>query len=65
MGVDVPTELPVRIDLEGLADAHAVQWLLDFKWSQAVDRTVFDPNIPPDGASLPVFLSFPLTMHPA
>jgi hypothetical protein len=51
MWVDVETELPVRIEIEGTADAHKVQWLMDFKWSEAVDPAVFEPNIPSDYTS--------------
>jgi len=48
MWVDVQTELPVRIEIEGTADAMAVRWLMEFKWSEAVDPRVFEPNIPSD-----------------
>jgi outer membrane lipoprotein-sorting protein len=48
MWVDVQTELPVRIEIEGKADGMAVQWLMEFKWSAAVDPAVFEPNIPSD-----------------
>jgi hypothetical protein len=48
MWVDVQTQLPVRIELEGTADGKAVQWLMDFKWSEAVDPSVFEPNIAGD-----------------
>lgn len=51
MWVDVETELPVRIEIEGTADTHQVQWLMDFKWSEAVDPSVFEPNIPSDYTS--------------
>jgi len=53
MWVDVETELPVRIEIEGAADGQSVQWLMDFKWSEAVAPAVFEPNIPPDYTSLP------------
>ncbi len=46
--VDVQTELPVRIEIEGTADGAAVQWLMEFKWSEAVSPAVFEPNIPAD-----------------
>jgi len=46
--VDVRTELPVRIEIEGKAGDTAVQWLMEFKWSEAVDPSVFEPNIPSD-----------------
>jgi outer membrane lipoprotein-sorting protein len=46
--VDVQTELPVRIEIEGTADGKRVQWLMEFKWSEAVDPSVFEPNIPGD-----------------
>ncbi len=48
MWVDMETELPVRIEIEGAADGQSVQWLMDFKWAEAVDPSVFEPNIPPD-----------------
>ncbi len=48
MWVDVETELPVRVEIEGTAEGHAVQWLMGFKWSEAVDPAVFEPNIPSD-----------------
>lgn len=51
MWVEVETELPVRIEIEGEAEGHAVQWLMDFKWSEAVDPAVFEPNIPSDYTS--------------
>lgn len=46
--VDVQTELPVRIEIEGTADGAAVQWLMEFKWSEAVPASVFEPNITSD-----------------
>jgi hypothetical protein len=46
--VDVQTELPIQIEIEGTADGAAVQWLMEFKWSEAVDPAAFDPNIPSD-----------------
>ena len=51
MWVDIETELPVSIEIEGTADGHAVQWLMDFKWSEAVDPNLFIPNIGPDYTS--------------
>jgi hypothetical protein len=42
--VDTETELPVRIEIEGLADGKMVQWVMDFKWAEAVDSGLFDPN---------------------
>jgi outer membrane lipoprotein-sorting protein len=48
MWVDVQTQLPVRIEIEGQADAMMVRWLMEFKWSEAVDPAVFEPNIPSD-----------------
>ncbi len=50
--VDVQTELPVRIEIEGAADGAAVRWLMEFKWSEAVPASVFEPNIPRDYTSL-------------
>jgi hypothetical protein len=46
--VDVETELPIRIEIEGTADGAAVRWLMEFKWSEAVDPALFEPNIPSD-----------------
>ena len=46
MWVDVRTELPIRIEIEGTADAQAVRWLMEFKWAEAVDPAAFEPNIP-------------------
>jgi hypothetical protein len=48
MWVDVKTQMPVRIEIEGLAGQRPVQWIMDFKWSAAVDPSVFEPNIGPD-----------------
>jgi len=45
MWVDMETELPVRIEIEGKAGAQTAQWLMDFKWAEAVDPAVFEPNI--------------------
>ncbi|MFZ2146427.1 MAG: hypothetical protein WAV28_04330 [Sedimentisphaerales bacterium] len=44
--VDTETELPVRIEIEGMAGKKMVQWIMDFKWAEAVAPTLFDPNIP-------------------
>jgi outer membrane lipoprotein-sorting protein len=41
--VDTETELPVRIEIEGTADGKMVQWIMDFKWAEAVDSSLFDP----------------------
>ncbi len=46
--VDVQTQLPVRIEIEGTADGKIVRWLMEFKWSEAVPASVFEPNIPSD-----------------
>ncbi len=48
MWVDVQTELPVQIEIEGTADSKTVRWLLEFQWSEAVPASVFEPNIPSD-----------------
>ena len=45
MWVDVKTEMPVRIEIEGLAHQQHVQWIMDFRWDAAVDPAVFVPNI--------------------
>jgi len=46
--VDVQNQLPVQIEIEGTADGAAVRWLMEFKWSEAVPASVFEPNIPSD-----------------
>ena len=46
--VDVKTELPIRIEIEGTASGQPVQWLMEFKWQEAVDPAAFEPNIPGD-----------------
>lgn len=46
--VDVQSELPVRIEIEGTADGAAVRWLMEFKWADAVAPAAFEPNIPDD-----------------
>jgi outer membrane lipoprotein-sorting protein len=46
--VDVQTQLPVRIEIEGTADGKIVHWLMEFKWSEAVPASIFEPNIPSD-----------------
>lgn len=46
--VDVQSQLPVRIEIEGTADEMAVRWQMEFKWSEAVPASVFEPNIPSD-----------------
>jgi hypothetical protein len=48
MWVDVQTELPVRIEIEGTADGKIVHWFMEFRWSEAVPASVFEPNIPSD-----------------
>ena len=51
MWVDVTTELPVRIEIEGTAEGRPVQWLMDFQWSEAVAPALFEPNIPAEYTS--------------
>ncbi len=46
--VDVQTQLPVRIEIEGTADGKTVHWLMEFQWSEAIPASVFEPNIPSD-----------------
>jgi RNA polymerase sigma factor (sigma-70 family) len=41
-------ELPVRIEIVGTAETKAVRWQMDFKWSDAVDPEVFEPDIRDD-----------------
>jgi hypothetical protein len=48
MWVDVQTELPVRIQIEGAAEASSVEWQMDFRWAEDVDPAVFEPNITPE-----------------
>ncbi|MEJ2649631.1 MAG: hypothetical protein P8016_14630 [Sedimentisphaerales bacterium] len=43
--VDTETELPVRIELSGTADGKMVQWILDFKWAEAVSPDLFNPYL--------------------
>ena len=43
--VDVDSDLPVLIEIEGTAGIHQVQWLMDFRWNDAVDRSVFLPDL--------------------
>jgi hypothetical protein len=50
--VDVRTQLPVRIEIEGTADGATARWLMEFQWSEAVPASVFEPNIPSDYTSL-------------
>jgi outer membrane lipoprotein-sorting protein len=52
MWVDVKTQMPVRIEIEGLAGQQPVQWIMDFRWSEAIDPAVFEPNIPADYTSI-------------
>lgn len=44
--VDVETELPLRIEIDGLAGTQTVQWTLDYRWNPSWDADVFEPNIP-------------------
>ena len=46
--VDVRTELPIRMEIEGTANGQPVRWLMEFKWQEAVDPAAFEPNIPSD-----------------
>ncbi len=48
MWVDVQTQLPVQIEVEGTADGKSVRRLMEFQWSEAVPASVFEPNIPSD-----------------
>jgi hypothetical protein len=50
--VDTTTELPIRIEIEGKAGDKAVRWQMDFRWADAVDPSVFEPNIPADYTSI-------------
>ncbi len=50
--VDVTTQLPVRVEIEGTAEGNPVESIMDFRWSHAVDPSVFEPNIPPDYTSI-------------
>ena len=42
--VDTETELPIKIEIEGTADGKMVRWIMDFKWAEAVNSSLFDPN---------------------
>ena len=46
--VDAETELPVRVEIEGMAEANPIRWQIDFTWSAMVDPAVFELDIPPD-----------------
>jgi len=43
--VDVDTELPLLIEIEGIAGTRRVQWIMDFRWDDAVDPAVFEPDL--------------------
>ncbi len=43
--VEVGTDLPVLIEIEGDAGDHSVKWTMDFRWNEAVDPSVFTPNL--------------------
>jgi len=51
MWVDVETELPVRIEIEGRVGTQTARWLMDFKWAEAVDPALFEPNLQTDYTS--------------
>jgi len=45
--VDVRSELPVRLELQGEAEGQNMEWIFDFRWGKQVDIEVFAPVIPP------------------
>jgi hypothetical protein len=44
--VDTETELPIQIKIEGKAQGKTVQWIMDFRWAEALNPNLFDPNSP-------------------
>jgi len=48
--VSVESGLPVRIELEQLAEQLRIEWTLDFRWGAQVDTGVFEATVP-DGFS--------------
>ena len=48
MWVDVKTQMPVQIEIRGLAKGQHVQWIMDFQWDADVDPAMFVPDIPAD-----------------
>jgi hypothetical protein len=48
MWVDMKTEMPVQIEIEGLAKGQRVQWIMGLRWDAAVNPAVFVPDIPDD-----------------
>jgi hypothetical protein len=49
--VDVKTELPVLMEVEGVADGGKIQTKMvmdEFRWDQGLEPDVFEPNIPAD-----------------
>jgi hypothetical protein len=51
--VSVDSDLPVRIELEQMADGQRVVWTLDFRWGAQVNAGAFEPNIPDDFTVIP------------
>ena len=50
--VSVESGLPVRIELEHLAEQQRVEWALDFRWGAQVDAGVFEATVPNDFSQL-------------
>jgi hypothetical protein len=48
MWADRKTEMPVQIEIEGLAKGQHVHRIMDLHWDAAVDPAVFVPDIPAD-----------------
>lgn len=48
MWVDRKTEMPVQIEIDGLAKGQHVHWIMDLRWDAAIDPAVFVPDIPAD-----------------
>jgi len=49
--IDVETELPVRIEIDGVSSRELGQMHMvvdKFQWNVELDASVFEPNIPPD-----------------
>jgi len=49
--VDVETDLPVKMEIEGISGGGSIQQKIvmdEFKWDKELDASLFEPNIPAD-----------------
>ena len=53
--VNVETNLPVRLEIEGTADSKNVRWIMDFRWEENMKASLFEPDISDDYS----FVEFP------